>query len=358
MSRALLSWSIAGALALAEAAVSQTSLELVDLTLGTSSGTGAAADLPRGHSVRLDVRGPAGAAVFIGVSVTPPPANPPVLGGQPLAIDPAAMLLLVDGALDPAARIGAGGTYAQPFVVPPWFDNGLRVWAQALTVSTAGQLALSRGLLLTVVDVFRFDFEDGLQGWQGGFADYPVGEEAFYELGWQHDVLPAPLDPSRAGFRIHGNNHSDDLLLFAKRRVGGLAPGAVYEVASAISLASQYPANSLGVGGSPGSGVVLKAGASTFEPAPVVDPLPPPPYYRINIDTGSQGQGGQHSAVLGHIGIPGDAFVYTLIERQSAAPIVCAADASGQLWLHFALDSGFEATTDVVFDDVVFVLRR
>ena len=58
------------------------------------------------------------------------------------------------------------------------------------------------------------------------------------------------------------------------------------------------------------------------------------------------------------IGIPGDAFVYTLIERQSAAPIVCAADASGQLWLHFALDSGFEATTDVVFDDVVFVLRR
>src|SRR6266545_6133237 len=32
------------------------------------------------------------------------------------------------------------------------------------------------------VRTFHVDFADDLQGWSGGFSDYPVGMEAFYEL--------------------------------------------------------------------------------------------------------------------------------------------------------------------------------
>jgi hypothetical protein len=42
-----------------------------------------------------------------------------------------------------------------------------------------------------------FNFYSDTQGWSGDFADYPAGQEEFYELnaGWER--LPAPLDTLR-----------------------------------------------------------------------------------------------------------------------------------------------------------------
>ena len=39
-----------------------------------------------------------------------------------------------------------------------------------------------------------YDFQNDNQSWEGDFADYPVGEESFYELSYEHSNLPIPLN--------------------------------------------------------------------------------------------------------------------------------------------------------------------
>ncbi len=56
-----------------------------------------------------------------------------------------------------------------------------------------------------------YNFAQSQHGWTGEFADYPVGEEDFYELDFAHAVLPAPLDTTQKALRLIGHNRSDDL---------------------------------------------------------------------------------------------------------------------------------------------------
>lgn len=112
----------------------------------------------------------------------------------------------------------------------------------------------------------NFDFRTDLEGWQGDFADYPVGEETFYELDVTYSKLPEPLDQDQNAIKQVGNNHSDDLFMFLKRKVTGLQPGQQYDVTFAIEFATDAADNSFGVGGSPGSSVYIKAGATQMEP--------------------------------------------------------------------------------------------
>ena len=58
----------------------------------------------------------------------------------------------------------------------------------------------------------RMDFRQSDQGWVASFADYPVGQDAFYELEADYRALPEPL--SGSGLFISGSNHSDDLWLY------------------------------------------------------------------------------------------------------------------------------------------------
>jgi hypothetical protein len=41
--------------------------------------------------------------------------------------------------------------------------------------------------------IFEFNLSEDAHGWIPGFADYPVGEEAFYELSSEWRALPEPL---------------------------------------------------------------------------------------------------------------------------------------------------------------------
>ena len=49
-----------------------------------------------------------------------------------------------------------------------------------------------------------FDFSEHTDGWIAGFADYPVGEEVFYELTSGRAPLPDPLDQSQFSMMISG----------------------------------------------------------------------------------------------------------------------------------------------------------
>lgn len=116
-----------------------------------------------------------------------------------------------------------------------------------------------------------FDFSKSQDDWEGDFSDLPATDEdsTFYELKFAYTNLPSSLG-SKKSIMLSGNNHSDDLFMFIKRKITGLIPNTRYTLVFEIELASDAPKGSVGVGGSPGESVYLKAGASEVEPTKVV----------------------------------------------------------------------------------------
>jgi len=194
-----------------------------------------------------------------------------------------------------------------------------------------------------------FDLTDSCEEWQAGFADYPAGQEMFYELTAQCTSDPTNLN---RGFFLSGANHSDDLFMFIKHPVCGLKPSGAYEVEALVRILSKAPTGCIGVGGDPGAGVYVKFGASAVEPAPV---LQPDGRLRMNVDIGQQSNSGSNAVVIGDIatGIT-DCFnqQYELKELQTAAPLAAHADENGMLWIFAAADSGFEGRTSLFFTHV------
>jgi hypothetical protein len=198
-----------------------------------------------------------------------------------------------------------------------------------------------------------FDFSDSTEEWIGGFADYPVGEEDFYNLRVNWLPLPEPLDTDRRAFKISGDNRSDDLFMFIKRRISGLQPDAAYSLNMEITLASNSPEDAVGIGGGPGTSVFLKAGAVSNEPVPVItdEASFEDGYYRMNIDRGNQSQGGVDMPVVGNIAHSNDDFEYSLINRSLNNFTVQSSD-RGEIWLIIGTDSGFEGTTTLYYSEI------
>ncbi|WP_162418114.1 hypothetical protein [Cyclobacterium roseum] len=202
-------------------------------------------------------------------------------------------------------------------------------------------------------------FESGMNGWEGGFADLPVDAHDRFELEVSLDNLPEETGESGRAIRVQGQNGSDDLFMFLKKEIGGLDPGATYEVVFEVTLASSYPESSVGIGGSPGGSVFLKAGAVDREPLPEPVEEASTTYLRMNIDKGNQSQDGEDMYGLGTIGIEGDDFVYEMIMRDNGnRPQEVRADSSGNLWLIVGTDSGFEGMTVLYYQEIKVTLTK
>jgi hypothetical protein len=194
----------------------------------------------------------------------------------------------------------------------------------------------------------QFDFSNDYQGWAPGFSDYPVGKETEWAIGSSLAPLPAPLDGSRKGILLTGQNHSDDLFMYLTHEVAPLAPNAEYAVRFRVTLATNAPRNCVGIGGSPGESVVLKVGATPVAPARIVDAAG---YYRANFDHGSQLNSGRNTTVVGNLATSNtncNVARYELKEFDSgSSPVLVTTSATGRLWLVIGVDSGFEGTTAV-----------
>ena len=200
---------------------------------------------------------------------------------------------------------------------------------------------------------FTFNFSNSTENWTAGFADYPVGEENFYNLKFTRSPLPSPLDENRFGLRLSGDNRSDDLFMFIKRKVDGLKPAATYSLSLDIELASDSPEDAIGIGGGPGTSVFLKAGATDVEPVPIITEEAgfENGYFRMNIDRGNQSQGGDDMPVIGDVAHSSSGFEYTLIKR-SLNNFTVQASEDGEIWLIIGTDSGFEGTTTLYYSKI------
>ena len=201
-----------------------------------------------------------------------------------------------------------------------------------------------------------FDFNRGGQGFAADFADYPPDNEEIFELASDHRSLPAPFD-SRSGLYLSGVNRSDDLFMFFKGELGGLVPGARYDVSVSVEIATDVPAGCFGVGGPPGESVWIKAGVSEVEPVPVLDGT----YLRMNIDIGNQSNGGEQAVVLGDMANSRSCEQSRRWELKSfpprTVPAPFSASPNGRAWLMFGIDSGFESRTQVYFTRATVLLR-
>lgn len=206
-----------------------------------------------------------------------------------------------------------------------------------------------------------FDFRNGALGWQAGFADYPptTDKNGFYELLAEVRTLPPELGVNGTGFYIQGNNHSDDLFMFMKRRLNsadGIVAGQTYQVSYTLVFASSAQSGCFGIGGSPGDAVGLKAGASPAEPIALFDASPMISWLRMNVGKGGQNQGDIAASTTGSIanGIPcGSApNSYVSIQRTHQHTSLVNANSRGELWLLIGTDSGFEGLTALYYQRI------
>ncbi len=201
---------------------------------------------------------------------------------------------------------------------------------------------------------FSFDFESGDEGWTVGFADLPVDyDQSIYELAHGHRPLPDGLEGS--GIYVQGHNRSDDLFMFLKRRVDGLRPNTVYAVSVSVDLATNVPAGLIGIGGSPGESVFVKAGASTVEPVAGEDGNG---YLRMNIDKGNQSRDGESMVVLGNVAHRevADAEYRIKTLDNAGLPLSVTTDEEGRSWLIVGTDSGFEGLTMLYYSRISYTL--
>lgn len=201
--------------------------------------------------------------------------------------------------------------------------------------------------------MLHIDFNDSITGWKAGFADYPAGEEEFYELGSGHANLPAALTTTRKGFKVTGNNHSDDLFMFITKQVDGLEPNTRYDLRFKVTFGTNAQNNCMGIGGSPGNSVWIKVGATKNEPKAVNDGAG---FLLLNWDKGNQAAGGSDAIIAGDFANSQECSATdvvttylkkTLITEKGAYSAV--SDDKGNLWLMLGTDSGFEGTTTIYF---------
>jgi hypothetical protein len=196
---------------------------------------------------------------------------------------------------------------------------------------------------------FTFNFSNDYEGWSGDFADYPAADSLFYELEFRRTALPSPLDISRNALMIKGNNHSDDLFMFIRKKITGLTPNKTYQLVMDVELASNAPTHAIGIGGPPGESVFLKAGASQAEPFKVLTNG----FYLMNIDKSNQASPGADMDTIGNIGVSDTTTNFTLINRSNAGhPFTISTDASGEVWVCIGTDSGFEGTTTLYYSRI------
>lgn len=202
-----------------------------------------------------------------------------------------------------------------------------------------------------------YRFEEGMDEWEGGFADLPVEGHDIYELEVAHAPLPEEVGKEGFSVKIQGHNRSDDLFMFLKRKIDGLKPATTYHVIFDLEIASKYPQTSVGIGGSPGASVYLKVGATVIEPLEVVEEGGMEDYLRMNIDKGNQSQDGKDMYGIGTVGIDGEDFRYELIKRDNyERPFPITTGADGSIWLILGTDSGFEGLTVLYYNEIKVTL--
>jgi hypothetical protein len=215
----------------------------------------------------------------------------------------------------------------------------------------SSQEVIARARPRTIELSYTFDKSD--EGFETIFADYPAGQETFYELASGSAPIP---NVGGTGMMVAGNNHSDDLWMSVAHGIGlneGVVPGTKYNVTITTKIASNAPTGCFGVGGAPGEALWIKGNVVTTKPRATTVAG----NKKFSANKGNQAENGA-AASFGNLGngdeCDGSAPVYKIIERTATTQVT--APWTGQLYLYLGTDSGFEGKTTYFIDDIKVTL--
>lgn len=203
-----------------------------------------------------------------------------------------------------------------------------------------------------------YNFNKSLHGWVGDFSDLPINySQKDYKLSFGHELIPIK-ERLKKGLLLSGMNRSDDLFMYAKKRIGkeeGLLPNQTYLLKMEVDFYTNADPGLVGVGGAPGESVYMKAGVSAVEPKVI----PINNDWRMNVDKGEQAASGKNAVVIGHIAKEkATGEQYALKKLRLSEPLLVKTNKYGELWVFFGTDSGFEGMTSLYYDQVKISLEK
>ena len=167
-----------------------------------------------------------------------------------------------------------------------------------MSVSTTTRRTVLAGLAASAVlagqqraadeKVLRFQFKDGSQRWLPGLSDYSADASRLNFTAEIRQVPPNYPAELRA-YYLESHNTPDDLFMFLKRELStldGVETNRDYSVSIHVGFFSNVTDGGVGIGGSPGSDVYLKAGVSLAEPIAVLQDRGR--YVGLSVDKGQQ----------------------------------------------------------------------
>ncbi|MBU2178101.1 MAG: hypothetical protein KJ930_01585 [Gammaproteobacteria bacterium] len=198
----------------------------------------------------------------------------------------------------------------------------------------------------------EYDFAQGQQNWQAGFADYETALAASFEL--DSGIKNLPVGFAGTGYMLTGHNRSDDLFMFLKRKISGLSPSTRYQARLKVSLLSAAGASCSGIGGAPGESVYLHFGFADIEPKQVG--------YTLNVAKGNQSQDGTNSKVQGNIAVKdlpcdGSKFQNKTLISTTSSSLQFTTQSDGSVWLFTGTDSGYEGKTTLYYQKIELELK-
>jgi hypothetical protein len=193
-------------------------------------------------------------------------------------------------------------------------------------------------------DLFSyFDFNQGYQGWEAGFARYPVEEQESLDMSSQLCALPASTGMSGTALCISGRNPYGDMLYFIKRQIEGLAPHTTYT----LEFQFQFVAEVIMASRQSDMRVLVKVGASQIEPTVyAADTLAERGYTpaTLNIDMGTGEMLKSANAVpIGEVDLSGSFDTRTFQASTTRQAFTGTTDSDGKLWLIAGFDSYSDA---------------
>lgn len=203
---------------------------------------------------------------------------------------------------------------------------------------------------------FESSFENGMDGWGVDLAEYNKSmDSTTIEFKYAIAKLPKPADTTKSGLRVQSHNRSDDMFMFLKKKVSGLNSQKEYEVTFNVELGTYYHANSVGIGGSPGSSVYVKAGASSKEPKKTLEG----DFYTFSLDKGNQAEGGKELVLIGDASNGLTEPGFKIVNRNNLTkPVTVKPNEKGEVWLCLGTDSGFEGLSVFYYDKINVTIRE
>ncbi len=189
---------------------------------------------------------------------------------------------------------------------------------------------------------------------KGIVADVPENymENNFYE--YTHEIVDS-FDSDGKAIKIIGNNHSDDMFMGFYREVKGLEPNTEYILKLQFDLGTNVPKGMMGIGGSPGSAVEVKAGFVSEEPQLVKDALN---HIRFeNVDKANQSQSGKDLKIVSNMEKASEDYSEAFEYKTIAHYFRATTDENGAVYLMIGTDSGFEGKSEVYYHEVKLTVR-